>query len=534
VLDLRWDTALRDLQIQLEPHLNKNKKMKSKKLTTPSIRTSTSRPFLRRGSLPSALVLAVVLFALSSTVRAVTPAPDGGYPGNNTAEGDNALFSLTGGTDNTAVGFNALYNNTGYFNTANGSQALLTNTTGQANTANGFDALFLNTTGDYNTANGVSALFSNTTGSSNTASGASALDSNTTGSNNTANGLGALFSNTTGNNNAANGYEALLSNTTGSSNTANGYEALFSNTTGFYNTANGFDALFSNTTGGNNTATGVGALYSNTTGRFNTADGLDALFSNTTGRQNTANGFTALFSNTTGNSNTAIGQDALGNNTTGGSNIALGASAGSNLTTGDSNIDIGNDGVAAEAKTIRIGEQRTQTATFIAGISGATASGGAPVYVNTSGQLGTLTSSERFKDNIKPMGTASEAILALRPVMFRYKHELDPEGIPQFGLVAEQVAEVNPDLVARDDRGKPYTVRYEAVNAMLLNEFLKEHRQVQHLKSAAATQEATIAQLKKGMEVLTARLKEQASQIQKVSDKVEISKPGPRTVANNQ
>ena len=154
--------------------------------------------------------------------------------------------------------------------------------------------------------------------------------------------------------------------------------------------------------------------------------------------------------------------------------------------------------------------------------------------INANGQLGTVQSSARYKDDIKPMEKASESLLALKPVTFRYKHELDPDGIPQFGLVAEQVVKVNPDLVARDDQGKPYTVRYEVVNAMLLNEFLKEHRQVQDLKSTAATQEAAIAQLKKGMEILTARLKEQASQIQKVSDKVEICQPGPRTVANNQ
>jgi len=192
------------------------------------------------------------------------------------------------------------------------------------------------------------------------------------------------------------------------------------------------------------------------------------------------------------------------------------------------NIDIGNAGVADEAGIIRIGKVGTQTATFIAGISGVTVPGGVGVIVGNNGKLGAVVSSERFKDEIKPMDKASEAILALQPVSFRYKHELDPDGIPQFGLVAEQVEKVNPDLVARDDQGKPYTVRYEAVNAMLLNEFLKEHRKVEE-------QEATIAQLKKGMEVLTARLDKQDSKIQKATRlrRVEISRPAPQMMATN-
>src|SRR4030095_10706884 len=140
---------------------------------------------------------------------------------------------------------------------------------------------------------------------------------------------------------------------------------------------------------------------------------------------------------------------------------------------------IGNLGRAHESNTIRIGRTADQTATFIAGISGATVPAGVAVIVGADGHLGTTTSSARFKEAIKPMDKASEAILALEPVTFRYKHDLDPDGIPQFGLVAEQVEKVNPDLVARDDQGKPCTVRYEAVNAMLLNEFLKEHRKVE-------------------------------------------------------
>ena len=223
----------------------------------------------------------------------------------------------------------------------------------------------------------------------------------------------------------------------------------------------------------------------------------------------------------------ADGVNALFNNTTGNGNIALGFGAGDNLTTGSNNIDIGDLGVAGESNQIRIGSVGTQTATFIAGIRGATVASGVGVIVGTNGQLGTVTSSERFKEAIKPMDKASEAILGLKPVTFRYKHELDPEGIPQFGLVAEQVEKVNPDLVARDDKGKVNTVRYEAVNAMLLNEFLKQHRNVKEL-------EAAIVQQQEEIKALTASVKEQASQIRKVSVQLKVSNATPRMVVNNQ
>jgi uncharacterized coiled-coil protein SlyX len=225
------------------------------------------------------------------------------------------------------------------------------------------------------------------------------------------------------------------------------------------------------------------------------------------------------------------GYSALLNNTTGVGNIALGSFAGSNLTTGDNNIDIGNLGVADEANTIRIGTQGTQKKTFVAGITGAAVTGVA-VKVNGAGRVGTAPSSKRFKTEIKPMDKASEAILALKPVTFRYKKEVDPEETPQFGLVAEDVEKVNPDLVARDAEGKVYTVRYEAVNAMLLNEFLKQHRTVQELKSTVAKQEATIAQQQKGIETVIARLEKQASQLQRVSAQLEVSKPVPQLVSN--
>jgi trimeric autotransporter adhesin len=526
--------------------------------TLPLKTKSINRSFLRHGYLLIPLVLACFALLPMAEAQLPSPTPDGGYPGNNTAEGDGALSSVqfnatTGlGSDNTAIGFQALFSNTtGLNNTANGVQALLHNTTGSQNTANGEFALDSNTTGDNNTAIGQVALGSNTTGFQNTGIGIGALFRNTTGFDNTAIGVGALESNTTSNDNTATGNFALNSNTTGPQNTANGFEALFSNTTGSNNTAVGVSALFNNTTGTQNTATGVGALKNNTVGDQNTANGFGALESNTNASNNTANGFDALVSNTAGNNtatgafalnsnttgpqNTAVGVSALLRNTTGKSNIALGFNAGGNLTTGNNNIEIGNLGRAGESNTIRIGTKGTHTNTFIAGISGVTVASGVGVIVGSNGQLGTVVSSAQFKEAIKPMDEASEAILALQPVTFRYKKELDPEGIPQFGLVAEQVEKVNPALVARDAEGKVYTVRYEAVNAMLLNEFLKEHRKVEEqqatigeLKSAVTEHEklkTTIAQQQKQIETLTAT-------VQKVSDQFALSKPAPQLVAN--
>jgi hypothetical protein len=384
---------------------------------------------------PRNLILILILIiglGLLPRAQAVSPAPDGGYPGGNTAEGQNALLSLT----------------TGGFNTAVGWLSLRSDMTGQLNTAVGAGTLFANT-GDSNTAVGAGAL---------------------------------------------------LSNTIGIRNTANGAFTLFSNTTGFENMANGSQALYHNTTGHNNTANGAFALYSNTTGR-----------------DNTANGDVALVNNTAGSFNMASGVDALDNNTTGNNNIALGSFAGFNLTTGDNNIDIGNPGFVAESDTIRIGI--SQSATFIAGISGATVPGGVTVIVDAGGHLGTIVSSQRFKAEIKPMDKASEAILALKPVTFRYKHEIDPKRIPQFGLVAEEVEKVNPDLVACDAKGEPYTVRYDAVNAMLLNEFLKEHRKVEKLETA--------------LEAVNERLKLQEATVQEVRSQLDPGKSALKTAAND-
>jgi hypothetical protein len=351
--------------------------------------------------------VALVCFALSSTVKAVLPAPDGGYPGANTAEGQNALLSLTTGHHNTAVG---------YFS----------------------------------------------------------LKSDVTGSYNTAIGAGALLANTV------------------DQNTAIGFGALLSNTDGYYNTATGALALFHNATGANNnTATGQGALFNNTTGLNNTATGASALETNTTGGANTAVGYAALIDNS-GSFNTALGQGAGGAATTGDHNVYIGAAMA---------------GVAGESN-----------ACYIASISGQASANGIPVLINSNNKLGTTTSSKRFKEQIAPMDKASEALFALKPVCFRYKKDIDPAGTPQLGLVAEDVEKVNRDLVVRDKEGKPYSVRYDQVNAMLLNEFLKEHRKVEKLEVA--------------LEAVTARLEQQATQIQKVSAQLEASKPAPQVVNN--
>jgi hypothetical protein len=374
------------------------------------------------------------------------------------------------------------------FNEKLGTGALQSNTTGSYNVALGDYTLPANTTGTSNTATGTAALFYNTTGNGNTASGMSALFYNITGNENTASGTSALYYNTTGYSNTASGVRALYQNTEGYYNTAIGFRSLFSNHTGNYNTASGVNALWANSTGGNNTASGFEALYTNNSFE-NTANGSYALRSNSTGQGNTATGNVALYSNTTGNSNTASGDVALYSNTTGNSNIALGNFAGSNLTVGSNNIDIGNPGVAGESNIIRIGVAGLNGPTYIAGIYGSVAPNGGSVYVNSDGRLGTGPSSRRFKKDIADMDSASEALLGLRPVTFHYKEEFDSKRIPQFGLVAEEVAEICPDLVLRDGKGEIYSVRYEAVNAMLLNEFLKEHRKIEE-------QEATMTQLK--------------------------------------
>jgi hypothetical protein len=356
----------------------------------------------------------------------------------------------------------------------------------------------------------------------NTVLGQDALFSLTPSFSNTAIGFEALYSNTSPANTAI-GSQAMFNNTVGAQNTAIGASALQANINGVINTATGVGSLASNTEGAYNTANGGFALTANTTGAQNTAVGTDAMVFNDSGSANTATGFNSLESNTTGNRNTAIGFKALFRNVRANNNIALGVNAGSELTSGGHNIHIGNAGVADDSHTIRIGTEGTQSNTFIAGISGVTVAGGVGVIIDTTGHLGTVVSSERFKENVQPMDKASEVILALKPVTFRYKKKLDPKDIPQFGLVAEDVEKVDPALVACDKQGKPFTVRYEAVNAMLLNEFLKEHRKVETL-------EATVAQQRKDFEAAIAQL---TAQVQKVTAQLELNKSAPQTAVSN-
>jgi hypothetical protein len=516
--------------------------MKTKNMTTLHLGNSISRsPVLRRGLLLTALAFFCFAPATAPTAFAVSPPPDGGYSGGNTAEGTNALFSLTSGVWNTAIGSQSLYHvTTGTQNTATGYQTLFSNTGGSKSTAYGSQSLYNNTTGSYNTATGFRTLYANTEGSQNTGIGYEALALNTTGHDNRANGDAALYRNTNGSFITANGASALYYNTSGNFNTAVGTQALFANTTDSNNTAIGSFALGGLYSGDNNTATGVSALNIQV-GSNNTADGSYAL------------GGGGRYSGV-GDANTAIGAGALGqvgqglSSTSG--NTALGSGAGGNLASGDNNIYIGNPGVDTESGTVRIGTAGTQTQTFIAGIFNVNESGTIlPVYINSDGQLGTQppASSRRFKKAIKRMDNVSEAILALKPVTFHYKS--DPAGAgPQFGLIAEEVAEINPDLVVRDEKGEIYTVRYDAVNAMLLNEFLKEHRKVEELTTAQEKQRAMIAQQQKEFRVTTAeqrkdfesKIAHQQTQIealtaglQRVSAQVEIRRPAPQTALNS-
>lgn len=470
---------------------------------------------MRTSSVPGMTALSLlsaVVFGwgmLPPLAEAVSPAPDGGYPGGNTAEGQNALLTLSTGAYNAAIGFGSLQSNAvGSLNSAVGAGTLLNNT-GDQNTATGAAALFHNTTGAFNTANGAFALLSNTTGSPNSGFGWGAMRSNTMGSYNTGIGYAALYSNTTGNLNTATGDGALYTNTNGSDNTAIGTDALYSNGVGDDNTAVGFQALLSNT-GSFNTASGAGTLFNNTGGSWNTADGNGALYHNTTGNYNTAIGFKALFSLTSGTFNIGIGENA-----------------GLNLMSGGNNIYIGNavTAVDGESNTIRIGSD--MTATYVSGISGQTAAGGAAVFVGPDGKLGTSTSSKRFKEDIQPMAKASEALFALKPVTFHYKKELDPAGISQFGLIAEEVEKVNRDLVVRDKDGKAYTVRYDQINAMLLNEFLKEHQAFVEEKRQVMEQGQTIAQLQKQIAALT-------GVVQKMNVRLQLRKAPLRRVAEKQ
>jgi hypothetical protein len=391
------------------------------------------------------MVIACGFLALEQGTQAVIPPPDGGHPGNNTAEGQSALFSLTTGTFNTAIG-------------------------------------------------------------------SLSLKSETTGSGNTAIGAGTLLANTADQNTAI-GLAALLSNTTGSKNTANGALALLSNTVGDRNNACGAFALFNNTTGGANNAMGYNAMYQNQTGYQNNALGDFALFSND-GHFNTAVGGNALVNNVSGSNNTAIGFNALQNNSIGSNNIALGAGAGSNVRIASDTICIGTPGVDV-TDGCYIGHVFEE----------ALDPDHLTMAIDVNGKVGTPGSSRRFKEDIKPMDKASEAILALRPVTFHYKNDVKHN--PRFGLIAEEVAEIDPSLVAFDKERKPFSVRYDQVNAMLLNEFLKEHKKVQQL-------EASLAEQRKGFRTAIAELKKETEvKIQKITARIELNKTPLRTVVED-
>jgi hypothetical protein len=461
-------------------HFNDSTSTKTERVKTMKIARIKSivRSPLRRGFLRISVLLAFLVLPLQA--RAICQ--EGCDSSNNTFLGDDTLPMNTLGFDNTAVGFQTLHNNG----------------CGGANTATGANALYSNVgCGGGNTATGAYALYSNS-------------------------GTYGDFATE----NTATGAWALYSNTEGKRNTSNGYYSLYHNTTGNYNTADGLRALFTNTTANYNTALGSFALEVNTTGFQNTATGASALGSNGTGNRNVAVGYAALSMNRTGNSNTAVGFTALMQNV-GSNNVALGFGAGGNLTGGTGNVCIGYNvfGVAGESNTTRIKN-----------VSASVASG-RPVYVNSDNKIGTLVSSRRFKEEIKTMDKASEAILALKPVTFRYKKEIDPNSAIMFGLVAEDVEKVDPDLVTRDDKGEVETVRYEAVNAMLLNEFLKEHRKVEEQEATISQLRSTMSQQQKEFQAtiaqLTKRLDEQGSQIQKVSAQLEVNRQTPQMISSS-
>jgi hypothetical protein len=358
-----------------------------------------------------------------------------------------------------AAGPIILVPNNGTNNVSAGLFALPPTTTGTQNTAVGDYALHSNTSGYYNTATGYEALFFNS------------------GSYNTASGDGALYSNTLGDSDTAMGANALGSNTTGSSNTSTGAFALETNTTGSFNIADGYQALVANTTGSYNTASGANALYHNN-GDSNTAAGYEAMIGNLTGSDNTASGYQAMYYNSAGNNNVAIGYQA-----------------GYNVTTASNNIHIGHQGLATDSGAIRIGTAGTQTTAFIAGIEGVTTgnNNAVPVLVDSNGQLGTISSSRRYKEDIKDMGETSSGLMHLRPVTFRYKKPFNDGSQPiQYGLIAEEVAEVYPDLVARSTDGQVETVKYQVLDSMLLNELQKQNATIAAQKERIGAQEQQI------------------------------------------
>ena len=442
----------------------------------------TTFPSIRKSRNPAIggflLLLPLVCFGLAPMAKAAGPDTDGQILGSNNGEGIGVLVSRT----------------TGIWNSGAGYQALNHLTAGNQNTATGLRALNNDTNGGYNTGTGVYSLFSNTSGFFNVATGAYSMGNNTIGLRNT----------------------------------AHGYAALYHNTTAAFNCAFGEFALFNNLKAWTNNAFGVEALYNNLTGETNNAFGTGALFANTEGESNNAFGHLALESNTTGVWNNAFGFQALDSNVSGTGNTAIGDSAGLDIT-GDGNVCIG-EGV--------LGETGVNDSTYVRNVGATAQAPGGTVFNVTvdssTGKLGFDPSSRRYKDDIKAMDKASEALFALKPVTFRYKKQVDPKQRLDYGLIAEDVAKVNPDLAIRNAKGEIESVHYKAINAMMLNEFLKEHQKVVEQQATIAELKSTVAQQQKGMDVLTAQLKEQATQIQKVSAQIEVSRPVPKVVLNNQ
>jgi len=435
------------------------------------------------------------LLLLSGAAYAQVPSTNDTSDGfGNTGMGTGTLQSVAPGTCD-PNGTSA-----GCFNTAAGFQALHLNMSGSFNTATGYGALQFNTSGSQNTATGYGALQSST-GNSSSAFGWYALLSGG-GGYNSAFGDSALRGTTSGFGNSAFGAGALAYNTTGSINSAFGLSALKSNTIGISNAAFGESALNVNTAGNANTALGSYTLESNTTGGDNAAAGYQALQGNMTGSWNTAFGYRALYRNKTGTNNTASGVNALLRNTSGSSNIALGDNAGSQLTTGSNNIEIGNVGIASDNNMIKIGTEGTQAKTFIAGIYNTSVTGGA-VMVNASGQLGVVVSSERFKTAIAPIGANMERLSQLRPVTFKLKS--DASGTVQYGLIAEEVAKVYPELVIRDENGRIDGVRYDELAPMLLNEVQQQAAKIASLEQQLAEIHAALATMQPASPVVAQR-----------------------------
>jgi hypothetical protein len=372
---------------------------------------------------------------------------------------------------------------------------------GRGNTFLGVNAGNFTMSGTSNTATGANALLGNTSGSINTATGFEALLSNTTGSANTATGFSALRQNLSGESNTATGFSALRRNTMGNFNTATGNAALLANTGGSGNTAMGAFALSNSTTASGNTAIGLSALQS-ATGANNTAVGSNAGFNirnpTTTGGDNVFIGANAGSNQTSGSSNTAVGAGALSGNTTGENNLAIGQNAGTQIRTGSNNIYIGNEGFVQDEGVIRIGREGAVNRTLIFGIRDKVPStqDGITVLVGSRGQLGTTNSSRRVKEDIRDMGAASRGLLRLRPVVFRYRQPAE-DGAKrlQYGLIAEEVAEVLPELVAYGSDGQPQTVLYHVLPALLVNELQRQEAELAALRQELAAQAAALAAL---------------------------------------